>query len=186
MQNPRLASRYAKALIDLAQELNQLEAVNTDMLYLHQVLKSSTDLVNLLKSPIIKADKKQKILAAVFEGRLSNTTFAFINLLVSKSRESALYEMTAEFTRQYMVLKNISKVKVTTAVPLDAATLEAIRQKVASQSTQEIVLESAVDPELIGGFVLETNGQLIDASVLRDLKDIKQQFSKNIYVSDLR
>jgi F-type H+-transporting ATPase subunit delta len=186
MQNPRLASRYAKALIDLAQELNQLEAVNTDMLYLHQVLKSSTDLVNLLKSPIIKADKKQKILAAVFNGKLSNTTSSFITLLVNKGREGALYEMTSEFNRQYMVLNNISKVKVTTAAPLDAASLEAIREKVASQTTQKIVLETAVNPDLIGGFILETNDQLFDASILRDLKDIKQQFSKNVYVSDLR
>lgn len=186
MQNPRLASRYAKALIDLAQELNQLEAVNTDMLYLHQVLKSSADLASLLKSPIIKADKKQKILAAVFNGKLGNTTSSFINLLVNKGREGDLYEITGEFNRQYMALKNIGKVKITTAIPLDAATLEVIRQKVAAQSSQEIVLESAVNPDLIGGFVLETNDQLIDASVLRDLKDIKQQFSKNVYISDLR
>ncbi|MFY0253474.1 ATP synthase F1 subunit delta [Chitinophaga sp. 30R24] len=186
MQNPRLASRYAKALIDLAQELNQLEAVNTDMLFLHEVLKSSKDLVSLLKSPIIKADKKQKILAAVFSGRVSATTITFINLLVNKGREGGLEEITTEFSREYMVLKNIVKVKVTTAVALDAATLNIIRERVAAGTTQHIELEAAVNPELIGGFVLEANDKLFDASVSRDLKDLKQQFNKNIYVSDLR
>ena len=48
MQNPRLASRYAKSLIDLAQQLDQLEEVNTDMLFLHQVMKSNPDVVSLL------------------------------------------------------------------------------------------------------------------------------------------
>lgn len=186
MQNPRLASRYAKSLISLAQELNQLEVVHTDMLFLQQVMKSNPDVVSLLKSPIIKADKKQKILAAIFEGRISTATSSFINLLVSKGRESALAEMTTEFTRQYMLLKNISQVKITTAVALDNATLDVIKQKIASETTQQVALETAVNPELIGGFVLEANDQLFDASVLRDLKDIKQQFNKNIYVSELR
>lgn len=186
MQNPRLASRYAKSLISLAQELNQLEVVHTDMLFLQQVMKSNPDVVSLLKSPIIKADKKQKILAAIFEGRISTATSSFVNLLVSKGRESALAEMTNEFTRQYMLLKNISQVKITTAVALDNTTLDVIKQKIASETTQQVQLETAVNPELIGGFVLEANDQLFDASILRDLKDIKQQFNKNIYVSELR
>lgn len=186
MQNPRLASRYAKSLIGLAQELNQLEVVHTDMLFLQQVMKSNPDVVSLLKSPIIKADKKQKILAAIFAGRISATTTSFVNLLVTKGRESALAEMTTEFARQYMVLKNISPVKITTAVALDAATLEVIKQKIASESTQQIQLETAVNADLIGGFVLEANDQLFDASIQRDLKDIKQQFNRNVYVSDLR
>ncbi|MCW3461914.1 ATP synthase F1 subunit delta [Chitinophaga nivalis] len=186
MQNPRLASRYAKSLIDLVQELNQLEVVHTDMLFLQQVMKSNPDVVSLLKSPIIKADKKQKILAAVLDGRVSATTLTFINLLVNKARESNLPEMAIEFTRQYNVLKNISPVKITTATPLDAATLDVIKQKVAAESNQQIQLETAVNPALIGGFVLEANDRLFDASILRDLKDIKQQFNKNIYVSDIR
>ena len=186
MQNPRLASRYAKSLIDLAQQLDQLEEVNTDMLFLHQVMKSNPDVVSLLRSPIIKADKKQKILAAVLAGRIGVTTTTFINLLVSKGRESALPEMTTEFSRQYMVLKNISPVKITTATPLDGDALEVIKKKIASETTQQIQLATAVNPDLIGGFVLEANDQLFDASILRDLKDIKQQFNRNVYVSDLR
>jgi F-type H+-transporting ATPase subunit delta len=172
--------------MDLAQELNQLEAVNTDMQFLQQVMKSNPDVVSLLRSPIIKADKKQKILAAVLEGRISSTTATFINLLVNKGRESALPEMTTEFSRQYMVLKNISPVKITTAAPLDGDTLEVIKKKIASETTQQIQLATAVNPELIGGFVLEANDQLFDASILRDLKDIRQQFNRNVYVSDLR
>ncbi|WP_143310717.1 ATP synthase F1 subunit delta [Chitinophaga vietnamensis] len=186
MQNPRLASRYAKSLIDLVQEKNQLEEVHNDMLFLQQVMKSNRDVVNLLKSPIIKADKKQKILAAILGSRVSGTTTAFVNLLVNKGRESNLPEIATEFSRQYDVLKNISKVKITTAVPLDEATLEVIRQKVAAGSDQQIRLETAVNADLIGGFVLEASDNLYDASVLRDLKDIKQQFNKNIYVSQIR
>lgn len=186
MQNPRLASRYAKSLVDLAAEKDQLEAVRADMQMLQQIVRSNRDVTNLLKSPIIKPDKKQKILAAIFENRISAITAAFINLLVIKGRESNLPEITTEFERQYNQLKNISKVKITTAVPIDAATLGAIRQKVEAGTDKKIELETVVEPDLIGGFVLETEDRLYDASVLRDLKDIRKQFTQNIYTPNIK
>lgn len=186
MQNPRLASRYAKSLIDLVQEKNELEVVHNDMLFLQKLMKSNPDVVSLLKSPIIKADKKQKIMAAILEGRISTVSLTFINLLINKARESSLPEIAVEFSRQYNILKNIAVVKITSAADLDPATLDFIKQKVATEITQQIQLETAVNADLIGGFVLESNDQFFDASVLRDLQDIKKQFNKNIYVSSIR
>jgi F-type H+-transporting ATPase subunit delta len=186
MQNPRLASRYAKSLVDLAVEKNQIEAVRADMQLLQQVMKTNRDVVNLLKSPIIKPDKKQKILAAILEGKISSITAAFIQLLVIKGRESNLPEITTAFEQQYNVLNNISKVRITTAVPLDAALLNVIRQKVEAGTDKKIEVETIVQEELIGGFVLETEDKLFDASVLRDLKDIKKQFAQNIYVPNIK
>ena len=186
MQNPRLASRYAKSLVDLAAEKGQLEAVRADMQVLQQITKNNRDVVALLKSPIIKPDKKQQILAAIFENRISLITAAFIRLLVVKGRESNLPEITTAFEQQYNVLKNISKVKITTAAPVDPAILGAIRQKVEAGTDKKIVLETAVEPDLIGGFVLETEDRLYDASVLRDLNDIRKQFTQNIYTPNIK
>jgi F-type H+-transporting ATPase subunit delta len=186
MQNPRLASRYAKSLIDLSSEKEQLEAVHADMLFLQQLSKTNPDVVALLKSPIIKPDKKQQILAAIFEGRVSVITSSFVKLLVAKGRESNLPEIAFEFSKQYNVLKNISKVKITTAVPLDAAVLDIIKQKVQSGTDMQVSLETAVNANLIGGFVLESNNNLFDASILRDLNDIKKQFAENIYVPAIK
>lgn len=186
MRNPRLASRYAKSLVDLAIEQNQLESVQQDMLVLQQLFNGNRDVVALLKSPIIKADKKQKILAAVLEGKVSKLTTSFINLLITKGRESYLPEMLSAYLQEYDVIKKINKVKITSAVPLDDATLAQIKKQVEVGSDASIELETAVNEALIGGFVLETGDKLVDASVLRDLKDIKKQFEKNIYVPNIR
>ena len=70
MSNPRLAARYAKSIVDLSTEQNQLDAVYTDMKFFKEVFKSNPDLVALFESPIIKADKKEKIVAAVVAGRV--------------------------------------------------------------------------------------------------------------------
>lgn len=187
MPNPRLAGRYAKSLVDLATEKGQLEVVYKDMQYLQAVCKSSREFVNLLRSPVIKADKKDSIISAVTKANVSELTAAFNKLLVVKGRESELPEIAGAFIDQYNAIKNISKVKLTTAVPVSEEVKNAIAAKVkADQGLQNVDLETAVDESLIGGFTLEFNNRLLDASVLRDLNDIKKQFSVNLFESRLK
>src|SRR5258708_7781631 len=126
MPNPRLASRYAKSLIDLAIEKGQLEQVYADMQWLQSVCKSNRDFVTVLKSPVITSDKKNKILAAVAGDRINKITTTFNTLLVKKGRESNLPEIAAAFISQYKEHKKIHTVKLTTAGPLSNEMREAI------------------------------------------------------------
>jgi len=187
MPNPRLAGRYAKSLIDLATEQGSLEVVYTDMQYLRTVCKLSKDFVNLLRSPIIKADKKNQILDAVSKGKVSELTASFNKLLVNKGRENDLPEIVNAFIDQYNAINGIHKVKLTTAVPVS----EDLKKSIVAKATAEaglaqVEMETKVNEDLIGGFVLEFNNNLVDASILRDLKDIKKQFSQNIFVQQIR
>ena len=187
MPNPRLAGRYAKSLIDLATEKGQLQAVYADMQYLQMVCKQSKDFVNLLRSPIIKAEKKNQILDAVSKDKVSALTASFNKLLVNKGRENDLPEIVNVFIDQYNSLNGIHKVKLTTAVEVSEELKKSIIAKATSEAGLEhIELETKVNENLIGGFVLEFNNNLVDASILRDLKDIKKQFSKNIFVQQIR
>src|ERR1044072_9495658 len=114
MLNPRLAGRYAKSLIDLAVERNELEAVYADMKYLQAVCKQSRDFVSLLKSPVISIDRKSKAITAVTKGNISELTAAFNQLLINKNREAFLPEIVEAFIDQYNEIKGIHKVKLTT------------------------------------------------------------------------
>ena len=187
MPNPRLASRYAKSLIDLSIERNQLELVYADMKYLQAVCKASSEFVSFLISPIIKADKKEAIITAVTKGNIGELTTAFIKLLVVKGRESDLYEIANAFINQYNEIKGILTVKLTTAVVISDTLKQSIVTKVNNTNTSgSVELETAVDDKLIGGFILEFDNKLVDASILRDLKDVKKQFMKNVYVQAMR
>lgn len=186
MNNPRLAGRYAKSLLDLAAEQNQVDAVYADMKWLHSIHKSNSDFVALLRSPIIKPGTKGKIIESVTTGRVSKLTDAFITLLVRKGRETNLPEIVSAFIDQYNILKNINKVKITTAAPLADTLKDAILANVKGAVTGSLEVETTVDEDLIGGFLLETNGQLVDASILRDLKDVKKQFLNNDYIHKIR
>lgn len=188
MPNPRLASRYAKSLIDLSVERNQLEIVYNDMQFLKQVCKGNPDFVNLLRSPIVSADKKQSIIDAITKDRISELTAAFIRLVIKKSRESDLPEIATAFIQQYNVINGIHKVKLTTATEISDDLKNAIVLKLKKEAKLENVdLDAKIDDKLIGGFVLEFNNNLVDATVLRDLKDISKQFKeRNVFVQNIR
>lgn len=187
MPNPRLASRYAKALLDLAVEKSELEAVYADMQWLHAVCKSNPDFVNLLRSPIVKADTKRKILEAITKGNISVITNAFINLMVTKGREFYLPEVIIAFLNQYKELKNIHTVQLTTATPISETVKNEIIAKVKSNSGFEnIELVDTVNEDIIGGFVIQVGDKLLDASIAYDLKSIAKQFDKNDFIHNIR
>ncbi|HVW59125.1 MAG TPA: ATP synthase F1 subunit delta [Puia sp.] len=187
MPNPRLAARYAKSLIDLAIEKGRLEAVHDDMLFLRQAIRGSRELANLLKSPIINSDKKDKILDAITAGKVSTITATFNKLLLSKGRESYLPEIVTAFIDQYKEYKGIQTVKLTTAVPVTEEVKKAIMDKIsADRHLKNIELVTAVDESLIGGFVLEIGDELVDGSIAFDLKNIKKQFQNNDFIYKIR
>lgn len=187
MQNPRLASRYAKSLLDLAIEKSQLEQVYADMQWLQAVCKSNRDFVNLLRSPIIKNDAKRKILEAVTAGKISELTSGFNRLLVIKNRERFLPEIITAFIEGYKVHHNIRTVKLTTATPVNDSVKEAIVAQVKkTPGFDKVELEAVVNPDLIGGFVLQAGDRLVDASVAYDLKAIAKQFENNDFIYKIR
>lgn len=187
LPNPRLASRYAKSILDLAIEKGQLETVYKDMVFLRTLCRSSLDLVNLLRSPIVKAGKKRQILETITKGRISPLTTAFNSLLMNKEREAYLPEIAAAFEEQYKAYKGIQTVKLTTAVPVSDELKQAILGKIKTdRQVAQIDLETEVRPDLIGGFVLEIGDELIDASVAFDLNKIKQQFQNNDFIYKIR
>ena len=187
MNHPRLAERYAKSLVGLATERQQLEVVYNDMEYLLAICKSNREFISLLKSPVIKADKKQKIIAALANGKVSELTSQFIQLLVKKRREEHLPEITESFIIQYNRIKEIHIIQLTTAHSISEELKQSIIAQIKSNTRlKNIELETKVDDALIGGYLLEFNNMLIDESIARDLRDIRAQFNKNIYVRQIR
>jgi len=187
MNHPRLAERYAKSLVGLATERQQLEDVYKDIQYLLAICKSNSDFVNLLKSPIIKADKKQQIIAALSIGKVSELTSQFIQLLVRKRREENLPEILESFIILYNRIKEIHIIQLTTAQAIGEELKQSIIAQIKSNTRlKNIELQTKVDDALIGGYLLEFNNMLIDESIARDLRDIRAQFNKNIYVQQIR
>lgn len=187
MHSPRLASRYSKSLLDLAIEKGQLEQVYADMLYLQQLNHDSREFLNMLRSPIVPTDKKLAALDAITTGKVSEMTAAFNRLLVAKGREGELPEIINAFVKQYKEYKNIYVVKLTTASPVSESVKAAIVDRVKQTSNMEnIELETVVNPDIIGGFVLQTGDKLVDASIAYELQEISREFENNDFIYKVR
>lgn len=164
-----------------------MEDVFNDMLFLQKVIKDNRDLLVLLRSPVITADKKINVVEAVTAGRVTEITALFNKLLINKGRESALPEVITSFIQQYKELKQIHTVKLTTATPISQNLMDAfIEQIKRTTAIQNIELEAKVDEKIIGGFVLQTGDQLIDASVAYDLREVAKQFQNNDFIYNIR
>jgi F-type H+-transporting ATPase subunit delta len=187
MLNPRLAGRYAKSLLDLANERNELEVVYNDMLYLQALCKQSREVVTLLRSPVITPDKKLAVLNALTKDKIGVSTDAFIRLMVNKAREEFLPEVIPAFIAQYKKQKDIHVIKLTTAMPASEELKNQIITLVQSQiKMKNIELKTEVQEDIIGGFLLEIGDTLVDASISYDLNKIRSQFLNNDFIYKIR
>lgn len=183
MSVSRISSRYAKSLLDLARERNELDTVLKDIEFFNEVTKNR-DFYLLLKSPIVKTEKKLAIFKVIFEGKFSKTTSAFFDIILRKGREMYMPEIAADFIGQYKDLHRISTVILTTAAPLNEASLNDIKEKLlASNITMDkLDIVTKIDPSIIGGFTIEVGDKLYDASVIHKLDKLKKEFGSNQYV----
>ena len=187
MQNPRLANRYAKSILLLAIEKNELDTVFNDMEFLQSVANQNKEFVVVLKSPVIAPDKKEAIISAVTKGRISDLTYLFIRLLIRKGREMNLPDITTAFSAQYKQHQQIYPGKLTTATPLSDELKQSIVDQIKSQTAlKNIELTTEVDDTLIGGFVLQIGDKQVDASIAYDLNIIRKQFLNNDFIYRIR
>lgn len=178
----RIASRYAKSLLDLAQDQGVMSEVVSDMEGFSKMVENR-DLYLLLKSPIINVGKKAEIFNALFEGKVNKLTKAFIDISLRKGREGYLPEIATEFLNQYKRMKGISSVKLVTAAPISDSAIESIKAKLlASDVTDESIdIEASVDESLIGGFVVQIGDKQIDASVSHKLAELAKAMTNKEY-----
>jgi F-type H+-transporting ATPase subunit delta len=181
----RVASRYAKALLSLAEERGELDAVAQDLATLQEVVDHSRDLELMLQSPLVKADKKQAVLDAVFGNRLSELTQGYLRILLQKGREGLIKDLTHEGNNQLRAMRNIQEALVITAVPLDESLRSKVLAQVAKVHQGEIELTEKVDPNILGGYILQMGDRMVDASVKRQIRSLGRQLTEHDYESEL-
>jgi F-type H+-transporting ATPase subunit delta len=182
MKHSLVKQRYAKSLLDLALDLNQVEEVKNDMLTLIQTAEDTRELKVMLRSPIIKPDDKVAILSKVFEEKVCPLTHQFMVLLAKKKREELLLEIGETYLSLYKVHKGIKTAYLTTSRALNPEVRERVLTRLADQTGAEIELVENIDTDLIGGFILRVDDKQIDASMRGELKKIAREFEENLYI----
>lgn len=175
----RIASRYAKPLLDLARERGVSDQVKEDMEDFLNLCQQNRHFVVMLKSPILPHLRKNQILKHIFEGKVNDLTFQAFDLIIRKSRENLLTDIAEEFLNQYYLSKGLEKTDITTSIPLNTDQKNMF-EKITSRITgKKNLLNEHVDADIIGGCIIKTGDRQIDLSVSGQLKNIKLKLLKS-------
>jgi ATP synthase F1 subcomplex delta subunit len=182
MKNARAAIRYAKAILNLAKETKSESKTNEDMKLVVATIAESNDLEAVLKSPIIKAADKIKVLKALFSNKVDTITLGLFNLLVENKRVSMLASIAKQYSIIYDFDKNMQVAKVTTAVPLTKEIEAAVLAKIVDLTGDNATLENEINPDILGGFILRVGDVQYDASISNHLNELKKEFDNSHYI----
>lgn len=177
MRLTKVAKTYAKSLLDLAVEKGALEEVEKDMLSILSVCEESKELQSMLESPIVSSDKKWSVLKAIFEKSISAFTLSFVELMAKNGRESKLADTAYAFGHLYLEQKNILKAVVKSVDGVGETLKAKIAELVKTTYNKEVIIEEEKDESLIGGFVITVGDQQVDASVSKQLANMKKALS---------
>ena len=183
MQGTKVASRYAKSLLDLSLEKGQLEVVYADMRNVQIACAECRDLSLMLKSPVIKPDKKETVLNAVFKS-MNVITREFIAIIVRKKRAYALEPIAGSFVDQYREHKKILTAVITTAFGLDEALRKQVLDIVKKSSGSEVELVEKIDKSIIGGFIIRVGDKQDDTTISTKIMKLTRTFNENPYIKD--
>ncbi len=174
MREERVARRYARALFNAAVRAQSIEPVNEALQQLLSVLHEQPPLRHLLLNPLIPRERKQQMVQDTI-GRSTHPLLAsLLSVLVDKRRERLLTEVAREFGELRDEHLGIVRVQATTAYPLDSQQQEALIRSLERRTSRTVVLDTRVDPSLIGGIVVRIGDTIIDGSVRGQLLRLRQ------------
>lgn len=179
----KAATRYAKGLMQFAQETGQAQVINQEMVDVRNAIESSRELAQFLESPLLDSKRKNTIAKEIFKG-FSPSTQNFITLVINQRREKWLKQIAKQFNDLYDFINNTRTAEIITATPLDDSLIQRIvdQAKAIMGAEYSYKVDSKIDEKLIGGYVLRVGDKQIDSSVKYKLDRLKKEFDKNDYI----
>ncbi|MEM9419741.1 MAG: ATP synthase F1 subunit delta [Planctomycetota bacterium] len=166
---------YAQALLELSLEQQQLDAVAEEMQDLAGLIESDADLRRLIENPILDSNQRSGMLQRLFEGKLSDLLYRFLQTINRKDRLAALPAIASAFASLVADHRNQIEVEAHVAAAMDDATAGRVADGLGATLGKQVTLTQHIDPSLIGGLKLRIGDRLLDASVASQLRSIEQQ-----------
>ncbi len=177
MKSTKAASRYAKALLEIAIDQKKVDSILGDMNFISQVSTESEDFQQLISSPVVKSDKKLAIFNTIFE-QFEKESKDFIQLIVENRRENMLPAIASAFDSLVKEHRGIVPITIVSAVKLDDSTKESILAKVKSAVEGNLEVTEEIDESLIGGFLVKMGDLHMDATVSNQFNNLKQRLTR--------
>jgi F-type H+-transporting ATPase subunit delta len=176
MKEQILGRRYANALFAIAQERNMLDKIRGELHSFLAAMEENTEFNDFFRSPEHSRAAKRAAVEKIFQDRFSNLFFNFLLLLIHKGRHNAILDIVAAFDELYDRHRRRTRALAITAVPMDTALSNDLRDRLSKGMNMQIDLENQVDPAVIGGIVLNIDGRVFDGSIKQQLERLRAEF----------
>ena len=176
MNTGLISVRYATALLEFAKEKNSVEQVYDEAKMLTLMFSKMSQLRTVLENPVVAVGEKRKLILSSTGEKPSKAISEFDDLVIANNRENQNQNIMLKFIDLYRQEKNIRYGKLTTAFEVDAETENRLANLVTDKVGGTLELEKVVEPDLLGGFILEVEGVRWDASLSGQLKRIKNEY----------
>jgi F-type H+-transporting ATPase subunit delta len=161
-----LAGRYARALFDLAVDGKALPAVEASVAMLGDALANSADFSALVASPVVSRDDAKAAVAKIASSlKLDTLTANLVGVLATNRRLSKLPDIVRAFASMTAAHRGEATADVTSAHPLDAAQVSALKAQLAKRLGRDVAVNLSVDPALLGGMIVKIGSRQIDSSI---------------------
>lgn len=167
--------RYTQAFFELGKQKELLDRFYDDCMLLLGYLNEVEKFRIFLRSPVIRPTQKKSLFADVFGKQLNPYTLNFLNLVVDKNRENFLKDMLMRFEHLYKQEKGIKSVLLITAVPLKKAFQEKLVAFMEKEFNSSVEMTSRVNEEIERGFILKVDNNLLDNSIVYQMRQLKKQ-----------
>jgi len=173
LYSSEIAEPYAQALMSVAKEHNQTEALGQDARTLLELLENSEELKGFIQNPTIAESNKKAVLQKVLGDNANVYLSNFLMLLVDKRRIALLPEICDKYLTELRKLNNVVLAEVTSVRELTPEQRQTVTEKVKQISgAQSVELKTSIDADILGGIIIKVGSQVLDASLSGQLRRI--------------
>ncbi|CAN5463084.1 F0F1 ATP synthase subunit delta [soil metagenome] len=169
-----IADVYSRSLFEVASEQDALDRIHDELGQFADALSEDRDLQVFFFSPYFSSQEKKEGIAKLIEDA-DESFVRFLELLAERHRMPVVFRIRRSFDAMWREQNKLLAVTVTSAVELDAGTLEGIGKRIEEQTGQHIELSNRVDPDVLGGLVLQVGNMVLDASIRNRLERLRKQ-----------
>jgi len=182
MTNRTAATRYARAVLDVAiKEHADPERIEREVADFSALLDAQPMLKKVLLNPAVPVPRKRAAMVALLERvSVSSIVSKLLVLLAERDRLILLPDLVAAYRDRLADYRNIVRAEVTTAAPLAPERVQQIQKSLADATGRSVMLQTRVDPTIVGGLVAKVGSVVYDASVTRQLEKLKQRLVESV------
>lgn len=169
---------YAQSLIELAQDAGEVDAIAEEVAGLLPLVEPGGELYLLVTNPAISTDERSKIVSRVFEGKVSDLLYRFLQVVASKGRLGSLQTILGGYLMLVTEARGLINVDAYVATAMDPDTAARVAEQIGNSLGKQVTLRQHVDESLIGGLKIKVGDKLIDASVASQLNQMKRNMMR--------